>query len=1291
MSTNFYGFTALIGGTAGCLDYIDGASLANQDQAFGTVLSTGYEASYVLDASSGATPDDDAIITPVANAGTKRWIRQSKNKDVNTGDNATNSQYSGLATSKDNSLTPTAAKTSAYNANANEYIPVDLSGNTSFAIQLPSAPADKTRIQVQIIAVGTTANVEIKCGGTDKYWKAGGVASIYLALNYEYALLQYQASTGLWFAEISSIGYNFANNFTGIGASTPITNANIAIDTTALTLTVTPTLGFFDIYVDGGGKCTRYRKGTVVFGNGSGTSGSNTWTDTSGAWYFYFNSAGQPVTTQTAWTTQDFPTNVVVYRILWNATLSGAAKLVAQYVEYHVNDIDADTHQWMHLSGAIWGGGSGNGDLKCTALTSGAPDVSGVNTCVSMTTTLNIDDNLEYTVTNSTAGTAWTQDLGNVTPTSITSSNSGMFKVFVQSAAGLVSFLAANRYPFSFSGTNVPEFITSTGTRTAITNGNFMVNFIYATQNPIPGDAIKVVSATAQFTSLANARAFNWIDIQNAYPTIFGYDMEIRPMYRLIHEVHTGSPAAYNVACKYAVLRETQDLRKAAVASTTTISGSLPASSVTFVPYGTIAATNAQSALQELDDEKVSKTTTITATAPITIDGTTSADLSANRTIAITASNTTTAGFVVAATAPAAGNLSVLGIANAETGRADKLLLDSTAPSTQAFSDAAAAGTSLKAARVDHKHAMMTAPSSGNMANLLQNSRWGLWSNGGCGVTPTAGNAPTAVPFVTDGTDTQLVTAGSLVKFGGFDVSATTTDGANAAFTAAGSLLTNGGFDSVTTGWTGSSGATLTNQGSGKTGNCLRIATTSAKGYAYQSFTTVVGGIYIITWYTKDGSTSNERVTIGTAAGGTQNYDSGNSSNSSWTNNSNIFTATATTTYINLWQNATAAANVYFDSVAVYDSTWVLAGFGATATLDTGKTGNGIKLVPALSIVATISQAVTVTAGHTYMFSGYAYSSSGSGGCLLRVGTSVGNGSLYTSDNITSASMVQSGVGVFTAAGTTVYITIYNIALSTSGMAADSIVLYDMTAMIPMCVAADTKAPDFWTKTSGLLLSRETSGANTKAGSYYALYAYSANNAGYKVTYNGSNTTNAEWIQRFAERAITFGAWVKSATASAVRLELYDGSTATYSSYHSGGGNYEWLEVSATMAAVPTEITVTINFTQACYAYISQPDLVFGSSIGSGNYVPMQNEVLFTEATIALPMLLSSSTMYLRELTFYKIPAGIKAVNFDASQRIQTSSTNTSGSSNGGWVGADGSGNTYNTTATLVNVTGIHY
>jgi len=160
--------------------------------------------------------------------------------------------------------------------------------------------------------------------------------------------------------------------------------------------------------------------------------------------------------------------------------------------------------------------------------------------------------------------------------------------------------LSATRFPFDWdSGTNIPQYITSTGVRTAVTANYYFVYFVYATQNPLTGEAIKVVSATSNFSNITNARAFVWTDIQNAY-SIIGNDKEIRPLYRLIFEHKT----SYDAGAKYAALRETQDLRTATVTSTIVASGSIPATSVTVVPAGNIASTNVQSALEELDAEK---------------------------------------------------------------------------------------------------------------------------------------------------------------------------------------------------------------------------------------------------------------------------------------------------------------------------------------------------------------------------------------------------------------------------------------------------------------------------------------------------------------------------------------------------------------------------------------------------------------------------------------------------------------------------------------------------------------
>ena len=486
-------------------------------------------------------------------------------------------------------LTVVPVKTSNYSANAFEFVPVNISA-ASVVVTLPSAPTDGTIIQTKVVTVGLNRALEVLASGTDKFNKVGGETSLYMNKQNEANIFTYQASTGIWYNIVSAGVDNFATNFPGIDAVTPITNADISINTTTFVLTITPPLGYFNIFIDGPA-IIRYRK--------TGTINFPAFTDTSGIWYFYFDINGTAVTTQTALDIDEYVSNVPVYRLVWNATLVGAAKLVAQYIEYHVNSIPAATHRWFHLQGTQWRSGL---VIKSNALVTADPNADGRNTVVALTSGSNIDDNLEYTVTNSVAGTPWNQDMGDIVPATLNATNSGLFKVFVQDAGGLTSFLPATRFPFAWnSGSNRPEVVSGTGVRTVVTDNRWFVYFVYASPNPVSGDAVKIVSATTEFTSIVNARAFNWVDIQNTYPTAFGSDFELRPLYRVIFYSGGG---AFPAGCKYSVIREIQDIRKAAIASTTAATGSLPASSVTFVPAGGIGATNVQAALEELDLEK---------------------------------------------------------------------------------------------------------------------------------------------------------------------------------------------------------------------------------------------------------------------------------------------------------------------------------------------------------------------------------------------------------------------------------------------------------------------------------------------------------------------------------------------------------------------------------------------------------------------------------------------------------------------------------------------------------------
>jgi hypothetical protein len=97
-------------------------------------------------------------------------------------------------------LIPTAVKTSSYTATAQDYVPVDTTAG-AVTITLPTAPADKTRIGVKHVIQGGTNAVTIARGGTDVFNKAGGSTSLSLLLLNQSFVLQYKASTGIWYAQ----------------------------------------------------------------------------------------------------------------------------------------------------------------------------------------------------------------------------------------------------------------------------------------------------------------------------------------------------------------------------------------------------------------------------------------------------------------------------------------------------------------------------------------------------------------------------------------------------------------------------------------------------------------------------------------------------------------------------------------------------------------------------------------------------------------------------------------------------------------------------------------------------------------------------------------------------------------------------------------------------------------------------------------------------------------------------------------------------------------------------------
>ena len=144
------------------------------------------------------------------------------------------SDVSNVTTARNNlgaaqGLTPTAVKTGAYTAAAGDFIPVDISGS-SVTITLPAAPADKSRVEIKIINTSGSNTVTINTGGSDVFNKASGTTSATLSLLNQAVMLQYAASSAIWYVQsddlpLSQLDSRYAKasgvTFTGAVSMTP--------------------------------------------------------------------------------------------------------------------------------------------------------------------------------------------------------------------------------------------------------------------------------------------------------------------------------------------------------------------------------------------------------------------------------------------------------------------------------------------------------------------------------------------------------------------------------------------------------------------------------------------------------------------------------------------------------------------------------------------------------------------------------------------------------------------------------------------------------------------------------------------------------------------------------------------------------------------------------------------------------------------------------------------------------------------------------------------------------------
>jgi len=152
-------------------------------------------------------------------------------------------------------LIPTAVKTSAYTANAGDFIPVDTSSG-SVVITLPTTPATGTRVEIKMIntAVNTTNGygnntVTFNVGGSDVINKAGTTSGTIELLN-QAVMLQYNSTNGVWYVQSDDLP--LSSTVSGISHTVTTTYSVVASDhvimadatSAAFTITLPTAVGF---------------------------------------------------------------------------------------------------------------------------------------------------------------------------------------------------------------------------------------------------------------------------------------------------------------------------------------------------------------------------------------------------------------------------------------------------------------------------------------------------------------------------------------------------------------------------------------------------------------------------------------------------------------------------------------------------------------------------------------------------------------------------------------------------------------------------------------------------------------------------------------------------------------------------------------------------------------------------------------------------------------------------------------------------------------------------------------
>jgi len=199
------------------------------------------------------------------------------------------------------------------------------------------------------------------------------------------------------------------------------------------------------------------------------------------------------------------------------------------------------------------------------------------------------------------------------------------------------------------------------------------------------------------------------------------------------------------------------------------------------------------------------------------------------------------------------------------------------------------------------------------------------------GETITATSGATAVVKSDDGSTLELVDCSGCFNdneqiVGG--VSAATADVYHpVGVVGVDKFVKNGAFvliaDDPPTSWTPSAAVTLDTVVNGQVGNCMRVLNNGAPNrYAFQYMTVIIGRIYRVSVYAKQG-TADAKVYVGSSGVNPTNSDYMDETEDAgaWTEFTTTFVATTTSVNITCWSIGVDVRQAYFDEITLYDLT----------------------------------------------------------------------------------------------------------------------------------------------------------------------------------------------------------------------------------------------------------------------------------------------------------------------------------------------------------------------------------